>query len=188
MTVYFPVWHLHCTRAWFTVLMWCRDELAIHSCPVHSFSCRSRFGREDCSTIGVYCVTIPWQQIKSSPHVTVADVLPHVTVERRHLGRWCSETVTDGLLIVPRTFILCENKQGWICSNASTSLKNLLFFCYCETERLSGLCEDERAPWKHQHRQARFYSKGNLLLSTRSRTFAALVSKWYWQVFLGKLL
>jgi len=32
MTVYLPVLHSHCTRAVFTVLMSCSDELAIHSC------------------------------------------------------------------------------------------------------------------------------------------------------------
>ena len=32
MTVYLPLWHLHCTRAGFTVLVWCSCELAVHSC------------------------------------------------------------------------------------------------------------------------------------------------------------
>jgi len=41
----------------------------------------------DCSIVGLYCVTIAWQQIlKGSLQVTVEDVSPHVTVERRHLG------------------------------------------------------------------------------------------------------
>jgi len=30
MTVYLPAWHSHCTRAWFTVLVSCSDELAVH--------------------------------------------------------------------------------------------------------------------------------------------------------------
>ena len=34
LTVYWlvPVWHSHCTRATFTVLVSCSDELAVHSC------------------------------------------------------------------------------------------------------------------------------------------------------------
>jgi len=28
---YLPVWHSLCTRASFTVLVWCRDALAVHS-------------------------------------------------------------------------------------------------------------------------------------------------------------
>ena len=35
MTVYFPVWHSHCTRAKFTFLVSCSDELlTVHSCPL----------------------------------------------------------------------------------------------------------------------------------------------------------
>jgi len=46
----------------------------------------------------------------------VKGVLPHMTVERRHLGH-------SG---ITRNFILYEKKHGWICTNASTSLKNPL--------------------------------------------------------------
>jgi len=39
-------------------------------------------------------VTITWQQIrKGSLYITVAGVLLHEAVERRRLGRQCSETV-----------------------------------------------------------------------------------------------
>jgi len=44
----------------------------------------------DCSAVGLYCITITWQQIfKSSLQVqaAVVGVLPHVTVELRYLGR-----------------------------------------------------------------------------------------------------
>jgi len=34
MAVYFQVWHSNCTRARFTVLVSCSDELAVHSCPL----------------------------------------------------------------------------------------------------------------------------------------------------------
>jgi len=43
--------------------------------------------RADCSTVGLYCVTITWQQIfKISLYIAVAGVLFHETVERTHLG------------------------------------------------------------------------------------------------------
>ena len=34
ITLYLPVWHSHCTKASFTVLVWCSDELAVHSRPL----------------------------------------------------------------------------------------------------------------------------------------------------------
>jgi len=57
---------------------------------VSSFACRGelRKSRADCSTVGLYCVTITWQQIcKGSLYITVTGVLLHETVERRHFGR-----------------------------------------------------------------------------------------------------
>ena len=34
MTVYMPVWHWHCTRPRFTVLVSCNDEIAVGTCPL----------------------------------------------------------------------------------------------------------------------------------------------------------
>jgi len=34
LTVYAPVRHSHCSRATFTMLVSCSDELAVHSCPL----------------------------------------------------------------------------------------------------------------------------------------------------------
>jgi len=34
MTVYLPVWHSHCTRSRFTVVVSCSDKLAVHLCPL----------------------------------------------------------------------------------------------------------------------------------------------------------
>jgi len=35
MPVYFPIWHSHCTRGSFTVLLSCRDELlTVRACPL----------------------------------------------------------------------------------------------------------------------------------------------------------
>jgi len=33
LALYLPVWHSHCTKASFTVVVWCSDELAVHACP-----------------------------------------------------------------------------------------------------------------------------------------------------------
>jgi len=98
-------------RLWsFTNPMWHNDNLCqnssvilplcfISSSNVHSqlvsssqggsFYCFWLFkSRADCSTVGLYCVTITWQQIcKGSLYIVVAGVLLHETAERRHLGR-----------------------------------------------------------------------------------------------------
>jgi len=70
------------------------------SCSVAVMSLRFTFARSfvfsgrlwnleaDCSGIGPYCVTITWpQSFKGWLQVTVVGVLPHVTADRRHLGR-----------------------------------------------------------------------------------------------------
>ena len=66
----------HYTRARFTVLVSCSDELAVHSCPL--FSCIGRLLRNwqaGCFFVDLYCVTITWQQIfKGSVQVTIAGV------------------------------------------------------------------------------------------------------------------
>ena len=65
----------------------CSDELAVQSCPL-CLRRRLQKSRADYSTVGLYCVTITWQQIfKSSLYITVAGVLLHETVERTRLGR-----------------------------------------------------------------------------------------------------
>jgi len=63
MTVHFPVWYSHCTRARFTVLASCSDELTVRSCPLICLprQCKLRNLRADCCTLGLYCITITWQ-------------------------------------------------------------------------------------------------------------------------------
>jgi len=63
MTVYLPVWHSHCTSVRFTVLVSCSDEFAVHSCSLFCLERQVRKLWTDCSTVGVYCVTIPWPKI-----------------------------------------------------------------------------------------------------------------------------
>jgi len=76
----------HCTRVRFTVILSCRDELAVHTGP---FLCVQRRVAKvaSWSTVGLHCVIITRQQIcKGSLYITVAGVLFHETVERTHLG------------------------------------------------------------------------------------------------------
>ena len=52
---------------------------------VSSFACRGglRKSQAGCSAVGLYCVTIPWLQIrKGSLYITVAGVLLHATIEQ----------------------------------------------------------------------------------------------------------
>ena len=83
------------------VMLWWAKFTHIRSAP-----CRGRLRNllADCSILGLYCVTIGWQQIlKGSYQVAVEDVLPHVTVEH---GRnfvvkcggtaWCKTNIVIG--------------------------------------------------------------------------------------------
>jgi len=68
--------------------MSCSDVLAVHSCPLY---CLQRWVAKVASGLS-YCWSLlrnnKWQQIgKGSLYITVAGVLLHQTVERRHLGR-----------------------------------------------------------------------------------------------------
>ena len=130
MAVYLVVWHSHCTRARFTVLVSCSGEFAVHSCPLFFCSGRLQNWQEYCFIVGLYCVTITWQQIFKGPiEIMVkafyrmwllnADILP---IAELHVILYC-----------------VKKKHGCICSDASTSLKNsllvwdsLVWDCKCE--------------------------------------------------------
>jgi len=69
-------------------LIWCYAVMRLQFTHVCSFACRGRLRnlRADCSTVGLYCVTVTWQRIfKCLRKVAAVGVLPHVTVEGRHL-------------------------------------------------------------------------------------------------------
>jgi len=96
-------------------LFCCDAVMSLQFAHVRYFTCKGRLRslRADCSTVSLYCVTITWPQtFKGSLEVAVvlADVLSHVIIERTHLDRQCSKTVTveNGKL---RCFILCEMKH-----------------------------------------------------------------------------
>jgi len=98
---------------------------------VHSFACTLtlRNLQARCSTVAHGCVTITWQRIfKGWLPVTIINALFRMWLFTSDIfSRRCSEAVTadNGKACC---FMLCENKKGWIWSNASasTSLKNPL--------------------------------------------------------------
>ena len=71
-----------------TPLFCCHVMVRLQFTHILSFACRGSLWnvRANCFTVGLYCVTVTWQQIfKSSIQAKIAGVLPHVTVEHRHL-------------------------------------------------------------------------------------------------------
>ena len=81
-------------------------SFTIHSCPL------LRLQRQVAKLASRLVITITRQQIlESSLQATVAGVLPHVTVERRHLGRYWSETVAVDSS-KSRSFILRERSMS----------------------------------------------------------------------------
>jgi len=105
-------------------ILWCHAVISLRFTHVPS-SCRGglRNLRADCSTVGLYFVRIVWQQIfKGSLHIMVTGVLLPCWMQTWQVMQ--RDVSADSGK--PRTFLLREKKQEWICSNASTSLKNQL--------------------------------------------------------------
>ena len=70
-----PISHSHCTRVRLTARVTCSDELAIHL--TRFFACRGRLRNSGANyfTVGLFCVTITWQQIfEDALEVTVVDI------------------------------------------------------------------------------------------------------------------
>jgi len=64
LAVYLPIWHSYCTKARFTILASCSDEIAVHSCPLFFLQRQvAKLARGLYYIISLYCVTITWQQI-----------------------------------------------------------------------------------------------------------------------------
>jgi len=83
IAVYLPLWH---TAQEVGSLLWCYEVVSLQFAHARYFACRCRLQSSwaDCLIVTLYWVTITWQRtFKGS--VTVVGVLPHVTVERRHL-------------------------------------------------------------------------------------------------------
>ena len=96
---------------------------------VPSFVCRGglRKWRADCYTVDLYCVTITWQQIfKSLLYITVEQAFCCMRLLNVHIVAGNASKQWHADSGKPRTFALCEKKHEWVCSNASTSLKNPL--------------------------------------------------------------
>ena len=83
IAVYLPAWH---TAQEIGSLFWCHEVVSLQFTHVRYFACRCRLQSlwADCSIVTLYCVTMTWQQIFKGS-VTVVGVVPHVTVESRHL-------------------------------------------------------------------------------------------------------
>jgi len=94
---FLPVWNSHCTRVRFTVTVSCSDGLAVHSC---LFLCLQRRVVKVASGLVCCRSLLRNNTVATNPQmftiycITVAGVLLHETVECRHLGKYCSETVT----------------------------------------------------------------------------------------------
>jgi len=120
--------YLITTRVRFTVTVECHAVMSLLFTHVPSFACRSglRKSRADCSTVGLHCATMAWQQIcKGSLYITEQAFCCMILLNAHILAvnaarQWHADSGK------PRIFILCEKKHEWICSNASTSLKNPL--------------------------------------------------------------
>ena len=126
---YVPVWHSHCTKASFTVPVWSSDELAVHSCPLLRLQTHVA---KLASALFCCCSLLHNNYMASNLQRFTARSIVNTFLSMYLLtsdmfGRWCSTTVPadNGKT---RCFIMCEKKQGWICSNASASksLKNPL--------------------------------------------------------------
>jgi len=116
MTVYFPLWNSHRTRAKFTVLVSCRDELlTVRSRPPICLQRQVAKLRNGLfyywPLLGKNNMATNLQRFNSSCKLAVIGVFLRVVVERRHLSKQCSETVTADSS-KPNGFILREKKQG----------------------------------------------------------------------------
>jgi len=91
----------------FTVLVWCSDELAVHSCLLFRLQTRTlRNLPAHCSTVALCWVTITWQRIfKGSLHATIGNTLFRMCLLTSDMfDRWCSDTVTQWS-IQPKIFL-----------------------------------------------------------------------------------
>ena len=77
MTVYLPVWHWHCTRARFTVLVSCSDEFAVHSCPL---LCLQKQGRIQPVSLGRAISMIFGSQVSLQVHYCKRDEAYFITL------------------------------------------------------------------------------------------------------------
>jgi len=85
-------------------------------CTLFSLQRQVRKLRTDCSTVGLYCVTITWQQIFKVHFVAGVSLACDCWTQTS-----CQAMQRDSGK--PHTFILCEKKHEWICSNVSTIWK-----------------------------------------------------------------
>jgi len=86
--------------------------------------CASR--KADCSTVGLCCVTITWQQIFKVHFMLRQQAFCCMRLLGVRILAGNAARLGHADSGKPRTCILCEKKHEWFYSNASTSLKNPL--------------------------------------------------------------
>ena len=128
-----------CTRARFINL--CYAVMSLHFTHVCSSACRGRLRNllADCSTVGLYGVTITWQRIfKYLRQVPAVGVLLHVTVERRHLWAVARNAARQWLLMaVSHVVIRCVKRSM---SEKEALLPTKRNFCDCRRNVEHFLC------------------------------------------------
>jgi len=109
MTVFLPVWHSHCTRVRFTVIVSCSDEFTVHSCPL--LCLQRQFAKV--SNRLLYC----WSIMRNNTMVANLQKFTLYYGSRclaawdcwKHTSWQVMQRDSDMLIAVkPRTFILCE--------------------------------------------------------------------------------
>jgi len=114
---------------------------------VRYFACKVRLQNlpANCSTVGVNCVPINWQQtFKGSLQVTVADFAAcdcwtqiSFTGNAGRRDCWYSSST-------PRSFMLCEKKREWKRSIAAPTKRNFCYYC-CKHRAFSLWCVKGKA-------------------------------------------
>jgi len=115
ITLYSPVWHSHCTKASFSVLMWYSYELAV-LCPLLQTHVATL--RAHCSTVALCFLTITWQRIfKGSLQVTVAKAFCRMWVLTSVIfGRW-HRRCQEGPVSYPPIFGISIHFVLWVAAS-----------------------------------------------------------------------
>jgi len=79
MSVYLPVWNSSCTKASFTVLVSCNDEIAVHSCPLLACPHKLRNLRAACC---------PWEEFVQPSYGFIIYLSYVAYDEERQLDRY----------------------------------------------------------------------------------------------------
>jgi len=123
MTVFLPVWNSHCAWVSFTVIVSCRDELAVHSCPI---LCLQRWVAKVANGL-FYC----WSILRNNNMATNLQKFTLYYGSRRFVPWDCCtytswqivQRDSDTLIAVSQVHLYFVKRSMSVYSNASTSLK-----------------------------------------------------------------